>query len=456
MPDAISWARDHFDACLADLVECLRIPSVGTRAEHRDDTVRCAQWLADRLRRLGLDDVRAEPTGGMPMVTGRHVVDASRPTLLVYGHYDVQPPDPLERWTSPPFEPTVRDGAVYARGAVDDKGQLLVVLSALRALVESGEGLPVNLAFAIEGEEEAGSESLRPFLQAHRDALRADAALVCDTSMVDADTPAITASLRGLAYAQVDLCAGRRDLHSGAFGGTVVNVLHVLGELVASLHDGAGRVAVEGFYDDVAPPPERALADLAASGFDEDAWRAASGQAIARVEAGWSLPEANALRPCLDVNGVWGGYVGDGAKTVIPHAAGLKLSARLVARQEPDRILDALERAVRARVPLGVDVTFKRIGTAHPVMVDLDAPAVRAACAALAETFGREPVPLYGGGSIPAVAMFREVLGVEPVMMGFGLRSDNLHAPDEHFGLDRMARGIEAVIRFVRRLGGCS
>jgi len=314
--------------------------------------------------------------------------------------------------------------------------------------------LPVNLKFAIEGEEESGSESLRPFLESYREALAADTVLICDTSMIDAHTPAITRSLRGMAYAQVQLRSATRDMHSGEFGGAVVNVLHVLGHLIAAFHDGDHHVAIPGFYDDVDEPSDEDRREVSTQPFTESSWRESAGGSPPCTETGYTIAEATALRPCLDINGVWGGYAGDGAKTVIPGSAGLKVSARLVARQDPQDIFRKIDAFVRSHVPDGVEVNVTPLGFGNPLTVPTDSRAIAATSTALEETFGRPPVMYRGGGSIPAAALFGNILGLDATMMGFGLKSDNIHAPNEHLGLGRFAHGIESVIRFLVHYAG--
>jgi acetylornithine deacetylase/succinyl-diaminopimelate desuccinylase-like protein len=453
MKNVLELADRRMTDFVGDLITCLEIPSISTKPDYAPRVQECADWIVAHLKEMGIDGVRAERTQGHPIITGEHIVDPSKPTVLVYGHYDVQPPEPLELWTSPPFEPQIRDGRLYARGAVDDKGQLFMILKAIQAYTESGTALPVNLKFAIEGEEECGSESLTPFLKAHAGSLAADTVLVCDTAMIDAATPSITCSLRGMAYLHVDLRGAEQDLHSGVFGGAVSNVLHVLADVITSLHDPDNRVAVDGFYDDVDEPSAALRRQVAGNPFDMEKWRASSGHSVPRVEPGYTIPEASWLRPCLDVNGVWGGYQGDGAKTVIPGEAGFKVSARLVARQNPEDIYRKIRAHIGRVVPDGIDARVRALGLGSPVYVPTDSPAIRAAASALEETFGRAPVMGRSGGSIPAVAMFKDVLGVESAMIGFGLTSDNIHAPNEHFGLDRFENGVKTIIRFFHHFG---
>ncbi len=448
MNKSLDLAARSTDQWIEDLKTCLRIPSISTKPEHKQDVQECAQWIVDHLRGMGLGGVRVQSTDKHPIITGEHIVDPNLPTVLVYGHYDVQPAEPLELWTTPAFEPDVRDGILYARGAVDDKGQLFMVIKAIEACLASGDGLPVNLKFAIEGEEESGSESLPPFLVAHAKEIAADVLLVCDTTMVDAKTPTITTSLRGMTYLQVDLEGAKGDLHSGAFGGAVANVLRVLGELIASFHDDDNRVAVAGFYDGVAEPTQRDRDEVAAVPFTMDSWSHSSGESTPRVETGYTIAEATALRPCLDVNGVWGGYQGDGAKTVIPGEAGFKVSARLVAGQTPEDITKKITAHVHAHIPQGIRAQVTPLGDGSPFAAATDSPAISAASRALEAAMGKPPVMLRGGGSIPAVAMFSDALGVDAAMIGFGLKSDNVHAPDEHFGIDRFEMGVQTIIRF--------
>jgi acetylornithine deacetylase/succinyl-diaminopimelate desuccinylase-like protein len=454
LKNALEIAARRRDDWIGDLFDCLRIQSISTKPDYADRVSECADWIVAHLKGMGLDSVRAEATAGHPVVTGEHIVDASKPTVLIYGHYDVQPPEPMELWKSPPFEPEIRDGNIYARGAVDDKGQLFMILKAIQAYQESSDDLPVNLKFAIEGEEEASSDNLEPFLQKNKDALAADTVLVCDTTMIDPQTPAITASLRGMCYMQIDLKGAGADLHSGAFGGTVVNTLHVLGEIISKLHDADGRVAVPGFYDDAVEPTDEVRAQVAQIPFDMDKWRESSAGSVALTEPGYTMVEANTLRPCLDVNGVWGGYQGDGAKTVIAGEAGCKLSARLVADQTGDDIFRKVKAYVKSIVPGGFEVDVRSLAHGSPVSVATESPAIRAATEAIHGTFGRDPVMNRSGGSIPAVALFKEILGIDGTLIGFGLKSDGVHAPNEKFGLDRFENGLETIIRFFHHFGG--
>jgi len=453
MKHALEVAHRRRDDWIADLIECLRIPSISTKPDYSGKMQECAEWIVTHLREMGIENVRVEQTAGHPMITGRHIVDPKLPTVLVYGHYDVQPPEPVDLWTSPPFEPEIREGKIFARGAVDDKGQLFMVLKAIQAYLESDDKLPINLKFALEGEEETGSASLPAFLEAHSRELGADTLLVCDTTMMDPATPTLTSALRGLTYVQVDLRGAKGDLHSGAFGGSVTNVLHVLADVIAALHDDNNRVAVPGFYDGVANATGDVRAQVAALPFDMTRWRESAGGSVPLMESGYSIAEATSIRPCLDVNGVWGGYQGDGAKTVIACEAHAKLSCRLVAGQDPEGIFEKIKSYIASIVPDGIEARVTPIGYSSPFSANPDSRGMLAAATALEEVFGRSPVMYRGGGSIPAVAMFHDALGVEATLMGFGLKSDNVHAPDEHFGLDRFENGLQSVIRFFHHFG---
>jgi acetylornithine deacetylase/succinyl-diaminopimelate desuccinylase-like protein len=408
-----SRIADRLPGFLHDLEELLRIPSVSTCEEHRGDVTRCAGWIADHLCRIGIPSARVVETAGHPIVHARHGDREDRPTVLMYAHYDVQPPDPLDEWTAPPFEPVIDDGVIRARGACDDKGQLFAMVKALEILLEEGP-LPVNVEVLFEGEEECSSPSLEPFLRDLSRSSRASVALICDTAMPDASTPAVTVSLRGFAGLEISIRGSEHDLHSGVYGGVADNPLHVLSRVVSSLHDDNRRVAIEGFHDGT----------------------------VAREEA--------ALRPCLDVNGMWGGYLGEGSKTIIPAVAHAKISCRLVAGQDPRDILDKLRRHVAGRVPDGMELRMHETGRVLPVSIDPSGAAFRAATGALYEVFGQEAVLRHEGGSLPVVALLRKHLGVEPILLGFGLETDGAHAPDESFGLDRFGKCVEAVVGFLK------
>ncbi len=450
----LAWIEAHFDDSVKRLEEFLRIPSVGADPAHDADTRRAAEWLTGELRGIGIEAALHE-TPGHPMVVGRSE-EGRGPRILYYGHYDVQPPDPLELWESPPFEPVVVEGPhgprIIARGAVDDKGQLLTILEALRAWKAVHGALPVPVTLLVEGEEESSSPNLDPFLERHRQALAADVVVVSDTLMPAIDQPAITTQLRGLLYAEVTVGGPARDLHSGMFGGAVVNPVHVLARLIAGLHDAHGRVTVEGFYDRVLPLSPEQRRSWQELGLDERAILAAAGVERSVGEEGWSVIERIWARPCLDVNGIRGGYTGEGAKTVIPAEAHAKLSCRLVPEQRPEEIFAALERHFRARLPEGCRLSIRELGRGDPVRVPTDSPHLGAARRALGEVFGREPALIGCGGSIPVVASFERILGLDTILVGFGLDDDRMHGPNEKFELACLRNGIKSHALLLARM----
>lgn len=451
---ALDWARAEREAALARLTEFLRIPSVSTDPARAADVARAADWLAERLRAAGATTVELHRTARHPIVYAECLAAPGAPTLLVYGHYDVQPPEPLELWTSPPFEPTLREGAIYARGASDDKGQTLAHVEALAAFTGVGESPPVNLKLVIEGEEEIGSPNLEPWIRAHAGRLAADAAVISDTAMIAPGQPSLVVGLRGLAYFEILAQGAPRDLHSGQFGGAVWNPIHVLARVIAGLHDAEGRITIPGFYDRVRPLSEAERAELAALPFDLAAFRRATGEAGGFGEAGYSIVERLGARPTLDANGIWGGFTGAGAKTVLPNEARAKVSMRLVTDQDPDEI-EALFRAHLGRLaPPGVTLELAGLHHGRPARIAREAPALQAAVAALDQIWGQPPVFSLEGGTIPVVALLGEVLGLAPVMLGFGLPDDNLHAPNEKFAVEHFHKGIETVIAFYAQLAG--
>jgi acetylornithine deacetylase/succinyl-diaminopimelate desuccinylase-like protein len=446
---------------LADLKTLLRIPSVSTKPEHAPDLKRCAEWLVTQLRGMKLT-ADVIPTKGHPIVLARSEKKPNRSTVLMYGHYDVQPPEPLEQWTTPPFEPTERNGALYARGAADDKGQVWCHVEAVRAWQQQG-GLPVNLIMLIEGEEEIGSDNLEHFLQQHKDDLRADIALISDTNQFAKGLPAITYGLRGLVYMEVFLTGPSHDLHSGLYGGAVPNPANVLCEVLATLHDKDGRVNIPGFYDDVLPltPQER------------DQWRRLpwNDAALARElglhanpiakgfeslgftgEKDYSTMERKWARPTCDINGLTSGYQGHGAKTIIPSKASAKVSMRLVPNQNPKKIESAFRQAILERCPKHVKVEFAQHGLSGPVIVPLDSLAMKYAVNAVRTGFGAEPVMMREGGSIPVVGQIKRLLGIDTLLVGFGLPDDRVHSPNEKFDLDAFHRGTRTAASLYHEL----
>ena len=448
-----SLGRQHLD----ELLDWLRIPSISAQSERAADQLRAAEWAVAYLREAGL---RAElrNTAGYPVIVGGYDAGPDAPTVLLYGHYDVQPPEPLELWDSPPFidgwggePPTdagasepVRDGAIFARGASDDKGQIFCHFAALRGWLEHHGRLPVTVKLLIEGEEEIGSPSLEAFVAENAEALRADYAVVSDSSMYTAEIPALTTGLRGLAYFQLDIEGAARDLHSGSHGGGVANPANVLAAFLATLHNPDGSINLPGIYDDVVATTEEERAAFAALGFDDDAYRAEVGAPTLAGEAGYTTLERRWTRPSLDINGLWGGYAGEGAKTVLPAKAGAKFSLRLVPHQDPERVAQAVRRAADERLPSSVRWELTAHHGARPVLTPTDSPGVRAALRALAQGFDREAVFIREGGTIPVVEVMQRVLGTTPLLMGFGLPEDRAHAPNERFGLANLNGGIRA------------
>ncbi len=449
---ALQYAQEHRDVYLHDLTDFLRIPSISTDPSFAGEVARAADWLVNHMQSIGIT-ARAVPTGGHPVVVGECVHDPTLPTVLVYGHYDVQPPDPIELWDSPPFEPMVREGALFARGSSDDKGQLMVHLNALEAYAHTAGRPPVNLKYILEGEEESGSGSIPAFLDRYAKELTADVVLLSDTTLFAPGVPSLTYGLRGLAYVEVTLIGPDRDLHSGTYGGAIENPINALCRLVAGLHDNDHRISVDGFYDDVRDVTPQERAAMRALPFDAAAWASEVGVGATRTEAGYSVLEASTARPTLDCNGIWGGYTGKGAKTVLPSRAGAKISTRLVPDQEPDDIIEKLRAHCESRVPGTMRLEFRKIHTGRGVLVDTESAPMEAASQALEAIYGVRPHLTRIGGSIPIVADFKERLGLDSVLMGFGLDSDAIHSPNEHFGLDRFDQGTAAVIHFLSLYG---
>jgi acetylornithine deacetylase/succinyl-diaminopimelate desuccinylase-like protein len=432
------------------LTEFLSIPSVSTKPEHKPDMLRAAQWLADQLAFAAMD-VSVMPTGGHPAVVAKNKHIPGGPTVLLYGHYDVQPPEPLELWTTPPFAPAIRDNAIYARGAADDKGQVWAHVEAILAWQALG-GLPVNLTLLIEGEEEIGSENLEAFVAKHRAALAADIAVVSDTNQFARGVPSITYGLRGLVYMEVFLTGPSHDLHSGLFGGAVPNPANVLGELIASLHDRDGRVNIPGFYDDVLELSQAERDMWAGLPFDEKAFADGLGLTVLSGEKGYTTLQRRWARPTCDVNGITTGYQGPGAKTVIPSKASAKVSMRLVPNQNAEKIAAAFEAAMKERCPANVAITFARHGLSPAALVPMDSLPMKLAGQALELGFGKKPVFMREGGSIPVVGLFKRMLGVDTLLVGFSLPDDRIHSPNEKFDLDCLHNGARTAAALYERL----
>ncbi len=425
----ISQNRDRF---LEELFELLRIPSISAQSEHKGDMVECAEWLAAGLLTAGADMAEVMPTEGNPVVYAQKIVDPAARTVLVYGHYDVMPVDPRAEWTSDPFEPIIKNGRIYARGADDDKGQLFMHLKAFEAMCATGS-LPCNVKFMLEGEEEIGSPSLYGFCREHKELLAADIILVSDTSMISMECPSITCGLRGLAYMEVEVTGPNKDLHSGLFGGAVANPANVLARLVSQLVDERGRITIEGFYDDVAEltPAERHAFNEAPFSLEE--YQGALDIDAVEGEEGYTTIERTGIRPSLDVNGIWGGYTEEGTKTVIPSKASAKISMRLVPNQDYHKISELFERHFRRIAPPSVKVDVKSLHGGQPYVAPTDMVAYKAAEKAIEESFGCRPLPFYSGGSIPIVSGFEEILGIKSLLIGFGLAEDAIHSPNESY-----------------------
>lgn len=443
----------HRDRFVEELMALLRIPSVSADPAFKDHVTEAAHLTADYLRKAGVKVVDVCSTPGYPVVYGEYVVDPSLPTVLIYGHYDVQPPDPIELWESGPFEPVIRktdihpEGAIFARGACDDKGQFFMHVKAVEAMIATGT-LPCNVKFMIEGEEEVGSANLGWFVVNNRDRLRCDTILISDTGILANDTPSICTGLRGLSYVEVEVTGPNRDLHSGLYGGAVPNPINILARMIASLHNDDNHITIPGFYDDVVELSAEERALMAQAPHSDEAFKKSIGLKDVWGEKGYSTPERTSIRPTLDVNGIWGGYTGEGAKTVIPSKAYAKISMRLVPNQNPDKITELFSRHFKSIAPGCVSVEVRPHHGGDPYVSPLDSPEYRAASAAMEATFGKKPVPVRGGGSIPIVALFERELGVKSILMGFGLDSDAIHSPNEHFGLFNYFIGIETIPLF--------
>jgi acetylornithine deacetylase/succinyl-diaminopimelate desuccinylase-like protein len=452
LADVLDFVAKHEPAYLEELKRFVAIPSISALSEHKDDMATCARFVAAALRDAGLT-AEVLPTAGHPVVFGEWSGAPGRPTALVYGHYDVQPVDPIDLWDSPPFEATVREGRVYGRGAADDKGQVLMHWAALAALLRTRGSLPINVKVLIEGEEEIASRNLEAFLVANRARLAADLVVISDTDLFAPGLPAICYGLRGIAYFQIDVVGPEHDLHSGSYGGSVANPIESLAKILAGLKDGEGRILIPGFYDRVRPIGEREKSELARLPFDEEAFRAETGAPALHGEAGYTTLERLWTRPTLDPNGIWGGFTGEGSKTVLPSRASAKVSCRLVPDQDPGEIARLFVAHVARLCPPGVTATVRIMDGGKPWVTAIDHPAVQAAARALAKGFGREPVYTRGGGSIPIVAAFEELLGVPTVLMGIAPPDDHAHAPNERMDLANIYAGIRSAVHFWDELG---
>ncbi len=449
MDKAKLYIEANKERFINELFDLLRIPSISAEAARKPDMQRCAEWLAAALAEAGADRAEVMPTEGNPVVYAEKIVDPKAKTVLVYGHYDVMPVDPREEWRTEPFEPTIENGRIRGRGADDDKGQLWMQVKAFEAMCATGT-LPCNVKFMLEGEEEIGSESLYGFCRQNKKLLKADIILVSDTSMLSMETPSITCGLRGLTYMEVEVTGPDKDLHSGLFGGAVANPANVLARLVAGLVDSEGRVTIPGFYDDVRSltPAERRAFNKAP--FDLAGYKRSLQIGAVEGEAGYTTLERTGIRPSLDVNGIWGGYTGEGTKTVIPSKATAKISMRLVPNQDYCKIAKLFEKHFRKMAPKSVRVDVKFLHGGMPYVAPTDMPAYKAAERAVTEAFGRKPLPFYSGGSIPIISGFESILGIKSLLLGFGLAEDAIHSPNESYGLEQFYKGLETIPLFYK------
>ncbi|MEM9719102.1 MAG: dipeptidase [Bacteroidota bacterium] len=432
---------------LDELIDFLSFPSISADSQYKEAVTQTAHWLEEKLQALAMDEVKVFPTSGHPIVYASKTVDPEAPTVLIYGHYDVQPPDPLDLWDSDPFTPVIKDEKIYARGACDDKGQVYMHLKALEILNQNGP-LPCNVKFLIEGEEEVGSEGLPDFVKNHKELLEADLMLISDTSMLANDTPSITVGLRGMAYMEVHITGPNRDLHSGVYGGAVDNPINVLCEMIAHLKDKDGRITIPGFYDQVYNLSQSERDDLGRAPFHEASFLNDLGIGAAKGEKGYSIPELKSIRPTLDVNGIWGGYTGEGSKTVLPSQAHAKISMRLVPNQNSEKIAELFTEYLQRIAPPTVQIEIINHHGGEAAVTSTDSIGYQAASKAFEKAFGKPPIPTREGGSIPIVALFQQELGLDTILMGFGLNSDNIHSPNEHYGLFNYFKGIETIAHF--------
>lgn len=455
MKKSQEFVQQHKERFLEELFDLLRIPSVSAQSEHKGDMVRTAEWLREALLKAGADRAEVMPTEGNPVVYAEKIVDPAKPTVVVYGHYDVMPEDPKGEWLTEPFEPVVKDGRIWCRGADDDKGQLYMHAKAFEAMVAAGE-LPCNVKFMLEGEEEIGSPSLYGWCEQNKELVKGDIILVSDTSMVSWQQPSITCGLRGLCYMQVEVTGPDHDLHSGLFGGAVANPANVLCDLINKLVDENGRITIPGFYDDVRELTAEERENFNKAPYDKQAYMKGIGVEELAGEGGYTTIERTGVRPSLDVNGIWGGYTLEGTKTIIPSKASAKISMRLVPNQNWEKIAVLFEDYFRSIAPATVKVDVQSLHGGQPYVSPTDMVAYRAAEKAVEESFGVRPLPFFSGGSIPIVSGFESILGMKSILIGFGLSKDAIHSPNESFGLEQFYTGIETIIRFYKHFSAMS
>ena len=441
------YQEKNKDRFLNEMLDLLRIPSVSAKSEHKADMLKCAEAVKKSLLDAGCSKAEVMATDGHPAVFGEKIIDPAKPTVLVYGHYDVQPPEPLELWKNPPFEPTIIDGKIFARGSADDKGQFYMHVKALETLCKT-DSMTTNIKFLIEGEEEVGSPNLGKFVAAHKDLLKADVILISDSSMLSMENPSLDTGVRGLSYIEVEVTAANRDLHSGTYGGAVANPITILAKMIASCHDENNHISIPGFYDDVvvAGPEERALINKAP--YDEKEYSDDLGVKQLWGEKGYTTYERTGIRPTIELNGIWGGYQGEGAKTVLPSKATAKISARLVPNQSSHKMTEMLLNYFKSIAPSSVTVKAFEHHGGEPYMTPIDSKGYKAAAKAVETTFGKQPIPVRGGGSIPICSILEKELGIKIIFMGFGLDNDNLHSPNEKYNIENYYKGIETIPYF--------
>ena len=450
--DAKTYLQENKDRFINELLDLLRIPSVSADPAFSEDTRRMAEALEQRLKSAGVDHTEICETAGHPIVYGEKMVDPDAPTILVYGHYDVQPADPYELWDSPPFEPVVKNNKIYARGACDDKGQMYMHVKAVESLIATN-ALNCNVKFMVEGEEEVGSSNLEIFVKNNHDKLKADVILISDTALISLEHPSITVGLRGLSYMEVEVTGPNRDLHSGVYGGAVANPINVLCDMISKLHDDKGRITIPGFYDKVEELTAQQRDEMNKAPFNMEDYKKDLDINEVVGEEGYTTLERTGIRPTLDVNGIWGGYIGKGAKTVLPSRAHAKISMRLVPNQVSSEISDLFASHFRSLAPEGVKVKVTPHHGGEPAVTPTDSKAYKAASDAFMESFGKAPIPTRDGGSIPIVSLFKKELGLDTVLMGFGFDSDAIHSPNEHYGIENYMKGIETICLFYKHFG---
>ena len=448
-----NYINEHKDRFINELIELLKIPSISADPAYKADVLNCSEAVAKAMKDAGADNIEICETAGYPIVYGEKIIDPNKPTVLVYGHYDVQPADPLELWKSGPFEPVIKktekhpDGAIFARGACDDKGQFYMHVKAFELMMKT-DSLPCNVKFMIEGEEEVGSDNLGKFVKENKERLKCDTILISDTGIIANNTPSITTGLKGLSYLEVEVTGPNRDLHSGLYGGAVANPINILCEMIAKMKDENNHIIIPGFYDNVLELSQEERTDIARAPFSLDRYKSVLDLSDIHGEEGYSTMERTGIRPTLDVNGIWGGYTGEGAKTVIPSKAFAKISMRLVPNQTDEEITEKFTKFFESVAPKSVKVKVMPHHGGEPYVSPTDIPAYKAASKAMESTYGKKPVPVRSGGSIPIVALFEAELGVKSILMGFGLDSDAIHSPNEHYGIFNYLKGIETIPHF--------